>query len=311
MTEPTTLAVTKEETVDVVAAKIRAFTANGELHFPPDYSPDNALKSAWLILQGTENKDHKPVLEICTRPSIANALLNMAVQGLNPAKQQGYFIAYGQTLTFQRSYHGTKAIALRVRPDIEDIVAQVIYEGDTFEYEIDRGRKLVTKHVQSLDNVDKAKTKGAYCTVIHTDGRAYSVIMTFDEIKAAWRMSQMHPVSDNGTIKEGSTHAKFTAEMAQKTVINRACKPLVNSSDDADLMLVEAFEESEQDAAEAEALEGIEAGANEGDVLPVPEPEESCTQRTEDVCADCKEQNVTCTDPRGPIDLPVTPGPGF
>jgi recombination protein RecT len=40
------------------------------------------------------------VLQACTRDSIANALLDMAVQGLNPAKKQGYFIAYGKQLVF-------------------------------------------------------------------------------------------------------------------------------------------------------------------------------------------------------------------
>src|SRR5690606_24667209 len=104
------LALVKKDTVDVVAEKVRQFQERGEIHFPTNYSPENALKSAWLVLQETKDKNGKPVLQSCTKNSIANALLNMVVQGLTPAKQQGYFIAYGQQLVFQRSYFGTMAV---------------------------------------------------------------------------------------------------------------------------------------------------------------------------------------------------------
>lgn len=54
--------------------------------------------------------------------------------------------------------------------------------------------------------------------------------------------------------KEGSTHKDFTQEMAKKTVINRACKRYLNSSDDGSLLMHhvnradEIFEEAEIEA---------------------------------------------------------------
>jgi len=272
MTEQTkndSLATAKEETVDVVAAKVREFASRGELHFPPAYSAQNSLKSAWLILQEAVDKDKKPVLSVCTRASIANALLNMVIQGLNPAKKQGYFIAYGNVLTFQRSYFGTMAVAMRADESIEDIVAQVVYAGDTFEYAIERGKKHVVNHVQALENVDKAEIKAAYCSVIYKDGRETTVIMTMDEIKQAWRQSKMKPVNEDGSLKPDSTHAKFTEQMAVKTLINRTCKPIVNASDDADL-LIQAFDASEQDVVEAQVEEAIFEEANAGEVIELP-----------------------------------------
>jgi len=103
------LALVKKDTVDIVAAKVREFQERGELDLPPNYSPENAMKSAWLILQNTFDKNKKPVLHACTKDSIANSLLDMIVQGLNPAKKQCYFIAYGNQLVCQRSYFGTMA----------------------------------------------------------------------------------------------------------------------------------------------------------------------------------------------------------
>ena len=46
----------------------------------------------------------------------------------------------------------------------------------------------------------------------------------------------MNPVTDNGTIKAGSTHAQYTKDMAIKTVVNHACKYVINTSDDGSLV---------------------------------------------------------------------------
>ena len=72
---------------------------------------------------------------------------------------------------------------------------------------------------------------------------------------------------------QGPTHGKFAASMAMKTVINRACKPIVNASDDSDL-LIRAFKASDQDVAEASAQEALDTHANAGEVIDVPEYDE-------------------------------------
>ena len=92
------LALVKTDVFDVVEGRVEKLSKSGELHLPGDYSAANALKSAWLILQSTLDRDKKPVLTSCTRDSIANALFDMIVQGLSPAKDQCYFIAYGNQL---------------------------------------------------------------------------------------------------------------------------------------------------------------------------------------------------------------------
>ena len=81
--------------VDTVLSKIKDFEEAGELKLPTNYSAANALKSAWLILQETKDRNDKPALVVCTKESVANALLDMVVQGLSPMKKQCYFIVYG------------------------------------------------------------------------------------------------------------------------------------------------------------------------------------------------------------------------
>ncbi|SMB97999.1 recombination protein RecT [Thermanaeromonas toyohensis ToBE] len=270
------LALLKKDTVDLVAAKVQEYLRRGEINLPPDYSPVNALKSAWLILQNTVDREKRPVLQTCTKASIVNALMDMVIQGLNPAKQQCYFIAYGNQLVCQRSYFGTMAVAKMVNPDIADIVAEVVYEGDVFTYKLDRGKKIVTNHEQKLENINPKKIKAAYAMVInHNDEVIATEIMTIDQIKQAWRQSPIHPVDEKGNIKPGTTHDKFTAEMCIRTVINKVCKPIINSSNDAQLL--RAVRRSEEIAAEVEAEQEIAENANQQviDIEPIEEPEEN------------------------------------
>lgn len=262
------LAIVKKNVVDVVENKIMQFIQDGELHLPADYSPQNALRAAWLILQETKaktpDKEEVPALTYCTRDSIANALLSMIVQGLNPIKKQVYFIAYGNQLVCQRSYFGNIYLAKLADPEIEDIIGTVVYEGDKFEYYIHRGKTFVREHVQSLGSVDKKKIVAAYATVLRKDGneaKEYSSIMTMEEIKQAWKQSKMYPIDDRGNIKAGSTHDKFTADMAEKTVINGLCKHIINTSTDNYLVL-DAYRKTEDAIVTAEVTAEIEEKGN-------------------------------------------------
>lgn len=252
-------ALVRRDTVDIVAEKIRQFQENRQLHLPANYSAENALKSAWLILQAAVDKDKKPVLQSCTQASIANALLDMVVQGLNPAKKQGYFIAYGNQLVFQRSYFGTMAVCKRVT-GAKDIYTQVVWKGDEFEYAIERGRKKILKHVQRIENVGK-EIVAAYCVIELPDGREYTDIMTWEQIKRSWSKSRNNPDAEN------STHKQFPEEMAKKTVINRACKALINSSSDDDLFL-ESFNRADEIADDEGLAEEITTNAN-GEIIDV------------------------------------------
>lgn len=107
------VAVAQKDVVDSVLAKITKFEETGELVLPSNYSAANALKSAWLILQETVDRNNRPALEVCSKESVANALLDMVVQGLSPIKKQCYFIVYGTKLQLMRSYLGTLAVAKR------------------------------------------------------------------------------------------------------------------------------------------------------------------------------------------------------
>lgn len=222
-------AVVQKEITSQVLAKISAFEATGELKLPADYSAANALKGAMLILDELKDKNGVSVMQSCTKNSVAQALLKMVVEGLSPLKRQGYFIAYGDVLTWSRSYQGSIALAKRVA-DVKDVTAHVVYEGDVFEYGInlDTGKKVVYKHDQSLENINKDKIKAAYAILRYNNGEKETEIMTMEQVRQAW--------NQGATKGQSPAHKNFTDEMAKKTVINRACKTPINSSTDAFLL---------------------------------------------------------------------------
>lgn len=257
MSETTTTngTIIKRDVVDATAAQIRKFIESGTLHVPEDYSPENALKQAWLLLQTVVDKDKRPALQVCTTASVANALLDMVIQGLNPAKKQCYFIVYGNQLTMSRSYHGDIAIAERVKPGIM-VAFQVIYKGDVCEYEIERGLKRVVTHKQKLENVKPENILGAYCEVYDEDGALFrSEIMTYDRIKQSWAMSKTY--SYNVANKKEGTHQTYADSMCLRTVIRKTCLPIINKSNDAQLLA--AVKRQDELSAEVE----IEAEAAE------------------------------------------------
>lgn len=275
----------ERDTVSLVSNRVRAFTERGELHLPPDYSADNALKAAWLDIQNVKTSQGKLALQTCTKNSVANALLNMVLQGLNPAKKQCYFIAYGDQLLLQRSYFGAMHVAMQVDPTIQYIGAEVVHAGDVFTYKKTRGRTEVTEHSQSIENLN-APIVAAYCTVVRDDGTEDTTIMSIADIQAAWSMNrQNNPVNADGTLNPRSTHAKFTGEMAKKTVINRACKQIINASGDAGLVM-QAYNDTDRAEAEAEAdaqLEQIHAETTPFLVEPEAEAEQTTQQAVAEI----------------------------
>lgn len=245
------LAIVQKDITEQVNGKLSVMEKEG-LRFPKNYNPSNALKSAFFAMTNSQSGN---LLENCTKDSIANSLLNMVVQGLNPAKNQCYFIPYGNKATLNRSYFGTQAVLKRLE-SVKDVWANVIYEGDTFEIAIEKGKEVLKEHKTSFMNRDN-KILGAYCIIEKTDGEQVLTVMTKKEIDASWSKAKTKNVQN-----------QFPQEMAKRTVINRAAKPFINASDDSDLLsdyfnrTTEGEYQNEHEIKEAEVIEEINENAN-------------------------------------------------
>lgn len=218
-----------ESLVASVQRRIDDLAGKDEINFPANYSVGNALRSAWLAIQETKNINGGRAIDVCTKESICNALFNTVVQGLSPAKKQVYYIVYGDQLQASRSYFGSMAVVKRL-PSVKDVFADVVYENDVFKISKRHGTWVIDEHASSFENIDPENIVAAYCTIEKADGELYTEVMNMKQIQQSWNRSK----------SKQTVHKEFPDQMAKKTVISRACKYFVNSSDDSDV-LIEAF----------------------------------------------------------------------
>ena len=222
---------------DTVMARIDDLASKNQLVLPEGYSAGTALRSAFLKIQDTQDKNGKTALETCTKASVTNALLNMCIQGLQPAKNQCYFVVYGNNLQMQRSYFGTQAALKSAVPSVFKIVCEIGRQGDNMEWGMTEFGERYIRCITStpFENINKPFAFG-FCTIYDNQGNVLgATYMTWDEIQKSWRQSRNYG-------GESSVHKKFPEEMAKRTLINRACKNLLNSSLDPDRMaIIEAF----------------------------------------------------------------------
>lgn len=259
--------------VTKVADKIAEMKQQGQINLPDNYSAVNALQAAYFTLTAVDFGSKQALIDKVTPESVAFALQDMAIQGLSVAKKQGYFVPYGDKLQFIRSYHGTQAVLKRLH-GVKDIWANVIWKGEEFEVEYnERGQLAFKGHKVNWKAATgkKEDIEGAYCIIEREDGTQFLTIMTMDEILTAW-----------STAKTQNVQNKYPQEMAKRTVINRASKTFINTSDDSDLLIdavnrstENEFEPTVKDMGDIEEVKReIEQNANteEIDIQELPTP---------------------------------------
>lgn len=206
---------TQQDVANYVTGQFKNLSDTQGFKVPEHYSVANALQEAVAMLPTISGIDR------VSADSVRQSLFNMVVQGLSPAKTQVYFIAYGNQLQMQRSYFGTQQVLKRL-PEIKDIYAMVVHEEETFEVDYNEAGDLtVVAHHTDFSKLDNPII-GAYAKILLTDGDVRFEVMTKKQIDNSWSQSKSKNVQN-----------KFPEEMAKRTVINRAAKNIINTSQDS------------------------------------------------------------------------------
>lgn len=244
----------QDTTVNAVMKQVEELQQTGGLVLPKDYNVGNALKSAWIYLQTIETRTKQKAIDVCTKLSICNCLLEMVIRGQHP-KKHCYFIACGNSLEYWERYTG-KLLRAKRDTNIQDVVAQVIYEGDNFVYGVDKnGYYQLIKHETAIENINPEKIKAAYAVVIYKDGSKHLEIMTIDQIRKSWQQGAARGTS--------GAHQNFTDQMCKKTVIARACKIELDSATDGEEEELSMTPPSAAEATRDAAQQQITVQANE------------------------------------------------
>lgn len=247
---------------DQVIARVENLTKVG-FTVPKDYNFVNAIKASMLVLQELKDKNGKPALEVCTPASVASALFQMAVHGLDVSKKTAYFIVRGTQLCLHESYFGKALQVKRIYPDFEPHPV-IVHEGDEFVYEIDpeTGYRRLVKHTQSLENLDKDFV-GGYMYIPTADGKKDLYIMSKKMIVTAWSKSSS---------REQITQRTFTEKMAAKTIVNSGCNMIINSTPDLAYAARENEDENPDTNLDIDDQQGFEEIQETAQIEPAPAP---------------------------------------
>lgn len=183
---------------------------------PKHMTPERMIRIAYSAIS------RNPALLKCDPISLVKSVIEASELGLEPSGILGhaYLVPFRNSKTgrdeaqLQVGYRGFIELAHR-SGRVRSICAEVVYEGDLFEYE--RGTNERLRHVPDLNPPDDAKPICAYAMVRYSDGGADFEVLGLDKIDRAQRASRA------GSSGPWKTHWE---EMARKTAIRRLAKRL-------------------------------------------------------------------------------------
>lgn len=174
---------------------------------PKHMSADRMARVALTTINKT------PKLAQCTQESFFSALMTCSQLGLEPDGRLAHLIPYGNQCQLIIDYKGLVDLAYRSK-EVLSIHADVIYEGDEFEYDLGQVKRHTPWAWRKDKPEEKGKLLGAYC-IVKMQGAEKHEVMAVDEIEAIKKRSK------SGT--SGPWVTDFN-EMAKKTVFKRASK---------------------------------------------------------------------------------------
>lgn len=204
-------AVSTKKKVNTIKDYVKLYEGEIARALPEVITPERF--SRMVLTAITQN----PKLGECTPQSFVGSMLTAAQLGLEPNTPlgQAYLIPYknkgNMCCQFQLGYKGLIDLVHR-SGEVRSIEARIVYENDTFEYELGLEPKLI--HKPAASNRGKAIW---YYAIYHlkNDGFAFEVMSREDVEQHARKYSK--------SFGAGPWQTEFD-EMAKKTVLKRVLK---------------------------------------------------------------------------------------
>lgn len=161
-----------------------------------------------------------PTLEKCTPESFLGALITASQLGLevNTPAGEAWLIPYGRECTFVLGYQGIVKL-FHQSPQAKHIDAQVVYEGDEFDFAYGLDPYLIHKPSRAADRRKGRITHYYAVATTNTGGSAFAVLSP-DEVKEL-RGGKVGPsgnIADPMHWMERKTVLKQALKLAPKTV---------------------------------------------------------------------------------------------
>jgi len=180
--------------------------------------PDHVTKEKFMRITVMAVQKYPDLLRV-NRDSLLQSVLDCAQDGLIPDGREAALVKFGDQAAYMPMIAGVHK-KIRQSGELESIMANVVYDGDKFEYWNDEEGPHF-KHIPNLEN-DSDKVKAVYAMARTKDGGKYLEVMTVREIEKVRNVSKA---------KNNGPWSQWWEEMAKKTVTRRLAKRLPMSTD--------------------------------------------------------------------------------
>jgi recombination protein RecT len=173
-----------------LVAQIRGdqFLGQVKAALPSNVTPERFVRVTVTAINET------PELVATDRPALFQALMRCAQDGLLPDGREAALVIFGGKAAYMPMIGGFRKIAAEHGWAID---TQVVYEQDTFDYQL--GVTPTLTHKPPRLDVERGKAIGAYAIGTHEDGRKQVEVMTRADIE---RVRNVSKAKDRGPWKD-------------------------------------------------------------------------------------------------------------
>ncbi len=244
-----------------------------------------------------------PKLTQCDQTSVLAAVIELAQLGLEPSTPLGhaYILPYGNKAQVIIGYKGY--ISLADRSGIV-LTAEVVYESDTFEYELGTSARLMHK---PSEGADRGARRCAYGLATFPDKRTSFKVVTPLDIQHAKDSSSAWKRGQQNQSKRDSPWYTNEESMWRKTGIRRLAPFLPLSAEfmravtldaQADQGLPQAFDFTPAEVVDEGRADVIERELEQAKAKPASEPQRLTCPKCKGSSWDWRVSGTTCPEPK-------------
>lgn len=173
------------------------------------------LSAERMIAMAATEITRNPAIARCSKASLVGAVLQASILGFQPVAALGYcyFVPYGNDVQFQIGYKGMLALA-RNCDGVKTVYAEVVRQGDKFEYTLGLHRDLIHEPKGDLN----AEVTHAYAVAEFDNGGNVFVVLSRAEIERLRKRSPMQSGEPKGAWKtdyDAMAKAKALKQLAK------------------------------------------------------------------------------------------------
>lgn len=246
------------------AEGFKAELTNVQQALPPDLNIEKFVLNCEHLLAGKSGENIVNYAKKYGMTAVRRGMVQGAILGLDAMNKEYYLVPYGSELQFLQSYVGRRKLVMKhsIEP-VENIFAEVIRQGDTFERWSEDG----VWHYKHIQNGFDGVVVGAFCVCKFANGSILLETMSLADLEKVRKQSKA---------SNSPAWTNFKEEMYKKSVMNRLTKRISLDFDNP----------TQRDLYDEDGAINVERPHNEGKNIFMDDFETTETEAEDDIVED-------------------------